>query len=74
MTYFLVVYAIGLGTMVLGLLWSRELDNAESEPIGTLVAYLFWPISVVAVACHVGWSRYCDMRGGQLSFRTSSRY
>ena len=58
MIYLLVVYAIGLGLMVLGFLWSREYENADSQPVATMIAYVFWPISLSAVALHVSWELY----------------
>jgi hypothetical protein len=53
--YLLAIYTIGLAIMVLGFVNSPEYEKVEASPIPTLFAYIFWPLSLCAVAGYVIW-------------------
>lgn len=55
MIYALIFYTIGLGLMTWGFILSPECEKAEADTFGTLVAYLFWPVSFVVVAAVAVW-------------------
>lgn len=55
MPYVVGFYTIGLALMMKGFMLSPECEKAEADTFGTLVAYLFWPVTVVLVIAIVLW-------------------
>lgn len=55
MVYLFITYAVGLGLMVLGFVSSPDYEKADTWPVPTLFAYIFWPLSICAVAGYMIW-------------------
>ena len=67
MVYLLAVYTIGLGLMILGFVCSPEQEKAHARPIGTMIAYLLWPISFGVAVFYAAWDTYCEKHRGHAS-------
>jgi hypothetical protein len=54
LTVAIYVWLIGLLVLLLGfVLTATEVEMRRSTPVGVVLAYIFWPITLIAIIIHV---------------------